>query len=72
MLLRDLNYTGDISSGSYDADIREFIEDIQRKKGFEVDGVVGPFTKIILFNEMADFVKPSLADFKAARTENGS
>ena len=72
MLLRDLNYTGDFSSGSYDADIREFIEDIQRKKGFEVDGVVGPFTKIILFNEMADFVKPSLADFKAARTENGS
>ncbi len=72
MLLRNLNYTGDFSSGSYDADIREFIEDIQRKKGFEVDGVVGPFTKIILFNEMADFVKPSLTDFKAARTENGS
>jgi general secretion pathway protein A len=72
MLLRDLNYTGDFSSGSYDADIRGFIEDIQHKKGLEVDGVVGPFTKIILFNEKSDFIKPSLADFKAARTENGS
>jgi len=72
MLLRDLNYKGDFSSGSYDADIREFIEDVQRKKGLEVDGVVGPFTKIILFNEKADFIKPSLTDFKTARTEIGS
>ena len=72
ILLRDLNYIDDSSSGIYDAATREFIEDFQRKNGLEVDGVVGPFTKIVLFNEKADFVKPSLLNFKAETTEDGS
>ena len=72
VLLRDLNFTGDFSSGSYDAATREFIEDLQRKNGLEVDGVVGPFTKIVLFNEKADFTKPSLLDFKAETTGDGN
>jgi peptidoglycan hydrolase-like protein with peptidoglycan-binding domain len=72
ILLRDLNFTGDLSSGSYDAATREFIEDLQRKNGIEVDGVVGPFTKIVLFNEKADFAKPSLLNFKAETTGEGN
>ena len=63
MLLLDLSYTVDISSSRYDVDTKRFIENIQRKNGLEVDGKVGPFTKIALYNESRDFIKPSLVKF---------
>jgi len=71
-LLRDLSFTGDVSSGKYDAATSQFIKDLQRKKGLEIDGIVGPFTKIALYNERQDFIKPALDAFTAIRTENGS
>ena len=63
MLLLDLSYPVDISSSQYDVDTKRYIENIQRKNGFEVDGKVGPFTKIALYNESRDFIKPSLVKF---------
>jgi general secretion pathway protein A len=72
ILLQDLGYKGDVSSGKYDAGTIRFIKDIQRKNGLQTDGIVGPFTQIVLYNEDPDFSKPSLVNFKAARMESGS
>jgi murein L,D-transpeptidase YcbB/YkuD len=55
---------------SYDKETIKIIKDIQEKYGLHVDGKVGPFTKIALYNESREFIKPSLVKFETARTEN--
>ena len=71
-LLRKLGYDHVSLSESYDKETIKIIKDIQEKYGLHVDGVVGPFTKIALYNESLEFIKPSLVKFETARTENGS
>ena len=57
---------------AYDNDTRNIIRGIQEKYDLHVDGVVGPFTKIALYNESRMFKKPSLGRKRQAGTENGS
>jgi murein L,D-transpeptidase YcbB/YkuD len=56
----------------YDKETLQIIKAIQAKYGLHIDGLVGPLTKIALYNESNEFTKPSLVKFEAARTENGS
>jgi general secretion pathway protein A len=71
-LLRKLGYDHVSLTESYDKETIKIIKDIQEKYGLHVDGLVGPFTKIALYNESLEFIKPSLVKFETARTENGS
>ncbi|MDH3776985.1 MAG: peptidoglycan-binding protein, partial [Desulfobulbaceae bacterium] len=71
-LLLRLGYSSVIITDSYDNDTVQLIKDIQAKHSLHVDGIVGPFTKIALYNESSEFIKPSLVRFAEARTENGS
>jgi general secretion pathway protein A len=72
MLLKDLAYLDDAIIDEFDIDTKKLIKAIQTKNGLDADGKVGPLTKIVLYNENSDFIKPSLVKFEAARTENGS
>ena len=71
-LLRQLGYDHVLLTESYDKETIKIIKDIQEKYGLHVDGQVGPFTKIALYNESREFIKPSLVKFETARTENDS
>lgn len=51
LLLRDIGYEGIELVPQYDATTRRAIMDIQQKHNLPVDGVVGPMTKIALYNE---------------------
>jgi cell division protein FtsN len=71
-LLQQLGYSNIIMTDRYDKNTLQIIKAIQTKYGMQADGLVGPLTKIALYNESAEFTKPSLVKFDAARTENGS
>jgi type II secretory pathway predicted ATPase ExeA/cell division protein FtsN len=71
-LLQQLGYSNVSMTDKYDNNTLERIKAIQTKYGLHIDGLVGPLTKIALYNESREFIKPSLVKFEAARTENGS
>ncbi|MGB3647612.1 MAG: AAA family ATPase [Desulfobulbales bacterium] len=70
-LLLRLGYSSVIITDSYDNDTVQLIKDIQAKHSLHVDGIVGTFTKIALYNESSELIKPSLVRFAEAKTENG-
>ena len=70
--LQELGYNDIALTDKYDNDTIQVIKDIQAKYGLHVDGLVGPLTKIALYNEGSEFTKPSLVKLDAAKTENGS
>ena len=51
LILKDLGFNEVGISPAYDAITREAIKAIQKKHGIGVDGVVGPLTKIAIYNE---------------------
>ena len=69
-LLREIGYDQVELTGEYDGETLRVIRDIQKKYGLHVDGLVGPFTKIALYNESDAFAKPSFEKTAAAITEN--
>jgi peptidoglycan hydrolase-like protein with peptidoglycan-binding domain len=71
-LLQQIGYDHISLTEDYDDETIKIIKDIQGKYGFHIDGKVGPYTKIALYNESHEFIKPSLVKFETARTENGS
>ena len=71
-ILQQIGYSNLSMTDRYDSDTVEIIMAIQEKYGLHIDGMVGPFTKIALYNDSPEFVKPSLVNSAAARTENGS
>jgi len=71
-LLLQLGYSDVNMTDTYDNGTLEIIKAIQTKYDLHIDGMVGPFTKIALYNENREFIKPSLVKFEAAKTENGS
>jgi general secretion pathway protein A len=50
LLLRDLGYDTVDLSPAYDENARQAVMDVQAGQGLPVDGVVGPMTKIALYN----------------------
>lgn len=71
-LLLQLGYTGISLTEKYDRETLQIIKSVQTKYGLQIDGLVGPFTKIALYNESSELKKPSLMDDTAARPENGT
>ena len=62
-LLLQLGYDNILLTEDYDMETIKIIKDIQQKYGLHVDGLVGPFTKIALYNESSEFIKPSLVRY---------
>jgi general secretion pathway protein A len=69
-ILQQLGYRQLKMTGSYDKESFDIIKHIQKKNGVEADGLVGPLTKIILYNESPSFVKPSLAVLEGSKRED--
>jgi len=51
LLLKDIGYPDLEINPVYDDTTKQAVVDIQKKNGLPADGVVGPFTKIVLYNE---------------------
>jgi len=62
MFMHDLGYKDVDITPTYDEKTAKAIKQVQRKHGILVDGVVGPLTKIALYNEKAALNIPRLAE----------
>lgn len=62
MLLSKAGYRRIGISGAFDAATESTIRDIQSRHDIPVDGLVGPLTKIILYNQVVSLRMPRLAD----------
>jgi general secretion pathway protein A len=62
MFMHDLGYKELEITPTYDDKTARAIKQVQRRHGILVDGVVGPLTKIALYNEKAALNIPRLAD----------
>ena len=62
MLMRDIGFSDIDMNPVYDEVTRKAIKEIQKKNGLRADGVVGPLTKIILYNEMKSLKTPHIID----------
>ncbi len=62
MLLQEIGFSDIGLDPSYDDATRRAVEIIQERHGIVVDGVVGPRTKIILYNELPNLRIPHLAN----------
>jgi len=60
MMLKDMGFPDIRLDGIYDESARKAIRTIQAKHGLLADGVVGPFTKIVLYNEHGAFPIPHI------------
>lgn len=62
MFMHDLGYHEIEITPTYDEKTAKAMKEIQKKHGIPVDGIVGPLTKIALYNEKASFNIPRLAE----------
>ena len=62
MFMHDLGYREIDISPTYDEKTAQAVKQIQRRHGIPVDGVVGPVTKIALYNEKSTWNIPRLVD----------
>lgn len=62
LLLHNIGYKQISIDRVFDADTREAVQAIQDKYGILPDGIVGPMTKIVLYNELDTFKTPRLTD----------
>jgi hypothetical protein len=71
-LLLRLGYSSVIITDTYDRETMQIIKDIQEKYDLHPDGMVGTFTKIVLYNESPEYTKPSFVRYAEAKMEDGS
>ena len=62
MLMRDIGFSDIDMSPVYDELTRKAITEVQQRSGIKVDGVVGPLTKIILYNEIGSLKIPHITN----------
>ena len=63
ILLKDIGFEDvDTTRPEYDDYTRSAVEDIQEKNSVKVDGVVGPVTKIILYNSLKSIFIPHILE----------
>ncbi len=60
MLIRDIGFNEVEISPVYDERTRLAVKEIQEKHGINVDALVGPFTKIVLYNEKKSLEIPHI------------
>ncbi len=60
LLLKDIGYPDLEINPIYDDQTRQAVVDVQKKNGLPPDGVVGPFTKIVLYNEQKNIKIPHI------------
>ncbi len=60
LLLSEIGFSLVDQTPVYDDPVKQAIQQIQKKYGLEVDGLVGPLTKIVLFNEKKQNAVPYL------------
>ncbi|MGD8388204.1 MAG: AAA family ATPase [Desulfobacteraceae bacterium] len=62
MLLQDIGFKNIEITPYYDEAVKDAVEAVQKRNGVEVDGLVGPITKIVLYNEKSalgiPFIRP--------------
>lgn len=51
LLLQDIGFEMAAIDADYDASVEDAVKTVQRNNRIETDGIVGPLTKIVLFNE---------------------
>jgi general secretion pathway protein A len=59
--LKAMGFPIQAMTAAYDTDTRLAVETIQARNGLDVDGMVGPMTKIVLYNEDPSLSGPRLA-----------
>ncbi|MGE0086677.1 MAG: ExeA family protein [Desulfococcaceae bacterium] len=62
MILQDIGFVGLENTGVFDDLTRDAVKMIQGKYGLQKDGVVGPHTKIILYNEIPGLNIPHITE----------
>ncbi|MBW1699098.1 MAG: AAA family ATPase [Deltaproteobacteria bacterium] len=60
MIMKEIGFHHITLDPTYDEPTREAVKAVQRKHGLLDDGIVGPFTKIILYNEYQSFKIPHI------------
>ncbi len=71
MLLQDIGFENIELTPYYDAAVRDAVQAVQRRNGIAVDGVVGPLTKIVLYNEKRDLGIPNIVESYANKAGEG-
>ena len=61
MLMHELGFRGIDMTPVYDERTKDAVKEIQAKHGIMADGIVGPLTKIILYNEKGSLKIPHIA-----------
>ncbi len=62
MQLKRLGFPIEEMDASYDMPTRQAVEALQARHGLDVDGMVGPLTKIAIYNEDRSLDLPRLAE----------
>jgi general secretion pathway protein A len=62
MFMHDVGYHDIEMNPAYDFKTLEIVQGIQRAHGLQADGVVGPLTKMVLFNEKSSLRIPRISD----------
>ena len=62
MLMLDIGYDEIEISPFYDEKTRDAVKEIQERHGLTIDGIVGPLTKIVLYNEKKSLKIPHIID----------
>ena len=69
LLLTDIGFPLIDMTPIYDNPVKQAIKQIQKKYGLVEDGLVGPLTKIVLFNEKNENSVPHLNSARLARDQ---
>ena len=65
MLLQDIGFKDIEITPYYDQAVRDAVEAVQKRNGISVDGIVGPITKIVLYNEKKGLTIPHIRSKQA-------
>ena len=72
MLIHDLGFSHIVINPFYDAQTKDVIKKIQEKHGLAPDGIVGPLTKIVLYNEKKSLKIPHIAPLALSQPVEGA
>lgn len=63
MLLQDIGFNNIEVTPYYDEAVRDAVKAVQKRNGIAVDGIVGPVTKIVLYNEKEGLKIPHIVAY---------